>query len=265
MAGKFDPRQHPRGGDPRNSGRFSDRDLPEPAPIDGSDFQKELVDVLESASRLQELVPDAVLVGGSAAALYAGHRLSYDHDHIVNDLQDRYDVVLDALEREGDWVTNRTRPGKIILGSLGDIEAGVRQLIRKRPLECREATLPSGRTLRVPTAAETLRIKGFLCVKRNQVRDYLDVAALADRYGIDNAATVLARIDDYYADEQRGDEAVATQLARQLAAPAPADSTRTSELGTYKGLAAQWHDWKSVTRVLGHLAAAMLEQPPREE
>ena len=37
----------------------------------------ELVGVLESAARLQEVVPDAVLVGGSAAALWANHRFSY--------------------------------------------------------------------------------------------------------------------------------------------------------------------------------------------
>ena len=36
--------------------------------------QHDLADVLRSASRLQQLVPDAVLVGGSAAALHAGHR-----------------------------------------------------------------------------------------------------------------------------------------------------------------------------------------------
>jgi len=33
-----------------------------------------LMRVLRSAARLQELVPDTVLVGGSEAALYAGHR-----------------------------------------------------------------------------------------------------------------------------------------------------------------------------------------------
>ena len=39
--------------------------------------------VLASAARLQEVVPDAVLVGGSAAALHAGHRDSFDHDHVL--------------------------------------------------------------------------------------------------------------------------------------------------------------------------------------
>src|SRR5215467_1338783 len=85
-----------------------------------ADASPELLAVLESASRLQQLVPDAVLVGGSAAALYAGHRDSYDHGHVLADLRDRFDVVLEALESEGEWVTNRVVPGKVILGRLGD-------------------------------------------------------------------------------------------------------------------------------------------------
>lgn len=89
-------------------------------------------------------------------------------------------------------MTNRVVPGKTILGALGDIEAGVRQLIRGRPRETAEIVLPGGRPLRVPTAAETLRVKAFLIVGGNQTRDYLDVAALSSQYGIDRYATVAA-------------------------------------------------------------------------
>ena len=224
-----------------------------------ADASPELLAVLESASRLQELVPDAVLVGGSAAALYAGHRDSYDHDHVLSDLRDRFDVVLEALESEGEWVTNRVTPGRIILGQLGDIEAGVRQMIRTRPLETAQVTLPSGRTLRVPTAEETLRIKGFLIVRRNQTRDYLDVAALADRYGLRAAAGVLARIDDYYTDQHGGGRGIAAQLARQLADSRPKDASVTRQLGAYRNLAARWTDWGEVRSVAGGLAAEMLE------
>ncbi len=219
----------------------------------------DLLAVLESASRLQQMVPDAVLVGGSAAALYAGHRDSYDHDHVLVDLQDRFDVVLEALESEGDWATNRVVPGKIILGQLGDIEAGVRQMIRTRPLETTQVTLPSGRVLTVPTAEETLRIKGFLIVRRNQTRDYLDVAALSDRYGIHEAAGVLARIDDYYADQHGGGRGIAAQLARQLADPRPKDSSVTGQLDAYRNLTARWTDWGEVRSVCRQLAAEMLE------
>jgi hypothetical protein len=219
----------------------------------------DLLAVLESASRLQQMVRDAVLVGGSAAALYAGHRDSYDHDHVLADLRDRFDVVLEALESEGDWVTNRVVPGKVILGQLGDIEAGVRQMIRTRPLETTQVILPSGRVLTVPTAEETLRIKGFLIVRRNQTRDYLDVAALSDRYSIHEAAGVLARIDDYYADQHGGGRGVAAQLARQLADPRPKDSSVTGQLDAYRNLAARWTDWGEVRSVCRQLAAEMLE------
>ena len=220
----------------------------------------ELVRVLESAARLQEIVPDAVLVGGSAAALWANHRSSFDHDHVLQDLGAQFEAVLDAIEATDGWVTNRVTPGKIILGELGDIESGVRQLIRKRPLEVTEVTLPSGHVLRVPTPDETLRIKGFLIVRRNQVRDYLDVAALSDRYGISHSADVLGHIDDYYSD-QRGSEpeGVATQLARQLADPRPADARTLQQLGQYKDLDSRWTDWKNVTNVCRSVAVEMAQ------
>src|SRR5690625_4548543 len=130
--------------------------------MDRSEVEREpeLLAVLESAARLQQVVPDAVLVGGSAAAAYAHHRLSFDHDHVLPDLRERFDLVLEALESEDDWVTNRVRPGKIVLGRLGDIEAGVRQMIRRTPLEVTEIALPSGAQVRVPTLEETFRVKG---------------------------------------------------------------------------------------------------------
>jgi diaminopimelate decarboxylase len=224
------------------------------------EMSSELQAVLESAARLQEIVPDAVLVGGSAAALYARHRDSYDHDHVLADLRDRFDMVLEALESEGEWVTNRVRPGKIILGRLGDIEAGVRQMIRSRRLETANIPLPSGRTLRAPTAEETLRIKAFLIVRRNQTRDYLDVAALADRFGLAEAAAVLARIDDYYADQHASGRGVAAQVARQLADPRPADVSVTRQLDAYRNLAAQWRDWDQVRAVCRDVAALMIEE-----
>ena len=203
--------------------------------------------VLESAAQLQRIVPDSVLVGGSAAALWASHRDSTDHDHVLSDLADRFDLVLEAIEATEGWVTNRVAPGKIILGELGGIESGVRQMLRKVPLEVVEITLPSGEHVRVPSPDETLRIKGYLVVRRNQTRDYLDVTALAERFGRLHAAEVLARLDTYYAD-QRAPEAngVTTQLVRQLADPRPADAQTTTELAHYKGLEPRWTSWPSV-------------------
>ena len=73
-----------------------------------------------------------------------------------------------------------------------DIEAGVRQLIRRRPLEVVQVALPSGNSVRVPTFDEILRIKGYLIVRRNQTRDFLDVVALAAKMGVTAAATYLS-------------------------------------------------------------------------
>ncbi len=225
-----------------------------------SSASPDLVRVLESAARLQELVPDAVLVGGSAAALYAGHRDSYDHDHVLGDLAQRFDLVLEAVESTDGWVTNRVTPGKVVLGELGGIETGIRQLIRRRRLETRRVALPSGHDLTVPTADETLRVKGFLIVRRNQARDYLDVAALADRYGPDRAGRVLASIDDYYADQHVSGDGVASQLQIQLADPQPKDTSTTRQLARYKNLAPRWHDWGTVTAVCHQVAEFMLEE-----
>jgi hypothetical protein len=56
-----------------------------------------LEEVLQSAARLQEIVPDAVPVGGAAAALHAGHRESFDHRHLLTDLAERYAGVVEAV------------------------------------------------------------------------------------------------------------------------------------------------------------------------
>ncbi len=224
----------------------------------------DLTAVIRSAVRLQELVPEAVLVGGSAAALYAGHRDSFDHDHVVADLRERFDLVLEAIESEGEWVTNRVVPGKLILGRLGDIEAGVRQMIRRRPLETIDIEIPGAGRLRVPTAEETLRIKAFLIVRRNQTRDYLDTAALSSRYGLDPSARVLADIDSYYGDQHLqaspGEQrlGVASQLSRQLADPRPADPSVTGELDSYRNLTGEWTSWRHVREVCAELADAIL-------
>jgi hypothetical protein len=212
-----------------------------------------LEDVLEKAVQLQELVPGAVLVGGSAAALHAHHRESLAHDHVIGDMVERFDAILQNLEALGDWSTAKAQPGKIILGELGGIETGVRQLLRSRPLETTEIEV-RGKQLVLPTAAEILRIKAWLALSRNQTRDYLDIAALAESTGLDEAAVVLRGIDDYYADINTRPEAVATQLVRQLADPRPRDAEVTTQLASYKALERRWHDWSTVEAVLADLA-----------
>jgi hypothetical protein len=233
------------------------RGQPPSLPLD-EERERQFVALLESAAHLQRLVPGAVLVGGAAAILYADHRESSDHDHVVADLAERFEMVLEAIEKDDGWATNRVTPGKVILGNLDGIEAGVRQMIRKTPLEVAELELPSRAKVTVPTLEETLRIKAFLTVRRNQTRDYLDLAALSERLGVARTAEVLGGIDDYYADQHEGGDGVASQLVRQLSDPRPADLSVTKQLGSYRRLRRRWSDWGAVSGVLGEVARRML-------
>ncbi len=217
--------------------------------------------MLASAARLQEIVPDAVLVGGSAAALYAGHRESFAHDHVLTDLADRYAEVVEAVEGTDGWVTSvrASSPPLTLLESLDGVEAGLRQLRRTRPLEVEEIAV-GDRALRVPTLEEILRVKAYLVVQRNQVRDYLDVVALADRLGRDGAVPILCGIDDYYADRSGEPDSVLTVVVQRLSEPAPRDVRVTRQLPSYKGLVERWQDWDAVVEDCRALADAVVER-----
>lgn len=224
------------------------------------DREVALEDVLQSAAQLQHLVPDAVLVGGTAAALHARHRESFDHDHVLRDLAQRYAEVLEAVEASEGWVTSvrASSPPLTILGSLSGIEAGLRQLRRTRPLEVEVHDLPGEESVRVPTLPEMLRVKAFLVVQRNATRDYLDTVALADRLGLEPATQVLAGIDEYYADRSHNDGSVLTALVMRLADPSPRDVRVTTQLASYKALDPRWHRWESVVAACQQLADQLL-------
>jgi len=143
------------------------------------------------------------------------------------------------------------------MGSLDGAEAGLRQLRRRRPLETCRVEVGDGAIVVAPTADEALRVKAFLVVQRNYVRDYLDVVALAEHLDLERAIGVLQVIDDYYSD--RSDEwgSVLTALVSALAEPAPRDTDVIGELSRYKGLKPRYHDWGSVVEVCQRLALAL--------
>ncbi|MFO7683690.1 MAG: hypothetical protein R6X34_26970 [Chloroflexota bacterium] len=208
--------------------------------------------VLAAAAHLQRIFPDAVLVGGSASALYAQHRLSTDADHVLTDLRTRFDRALADLEAVAGWKTARiTRPVQI-LGSLDGIETGVRQLIREEPLETTQIEY-RGEKITIPTKAEILRIKGALILKRNATRDYLDFVALHDRMGDKETIKALRPFDRLY--PQPNDESALLQLQIQLAQPLPYDLEELN-LAEYKNLDPRWCDWQNVQDAC--VACAML-------
>ena len=193
--------------------------------------------------------------------MYAGHRDSYDHDHDLANLMERYDAVVEAAESTDGWATSvrASSPPMTLMGSIGGIEAGLRQLRRKVPLETTRVTLPGGDEVTVPTLAEALRVKAYVVVQRNQVRDYLDVVALADRLGIHDSARVLCQLDEYYQDRSGEDDSVVTALVQRLAEPNPRDSKVTRQLDRYKGLLPRWQEWAAVTAMCNTLAREILQ------
>lgn len=211
--------------------------------------------LLASAAHLQRILPEAVLVGGTAAATYAHHRVSVDHDHTLDDLKARFDNVLAALESVAGWRTARVRRPVLILGSLDGIETGVRQLIRETPLET-ETVDVDGVALTVPTRAEMLRIKAVLIVRRNATRDYLDFVAMSDLMGLDATLAALTDFDRLY--PQQNEQSAKQQLQIQLANPLPYDLDETN-LHEYKCLKPEYQDWRDVAEKCRAIANRLWE------
>ena len=212
--------------------------------------------VLSAAARLQSILPEAVLVGGTASAIHAEHRFSRDADPVLTDLRARFDEVLAQLESVAGWKTARVQRPVQILGSLDGIDTGIRQLVRDEPLETAVVDYHGAR-ITVPTQGEILRIKGVLILKRNATRDYLDFVALADHMGDDATANSLSRFDRLY--EQPNGESALQQLQVQLANALPYDLEET-ELSEYKSLDPRWHDWQSVKAACAHIATVIFDR-----
>lgn len=192
--------------------------------------------------------------------MHARHRRSFDHDHVLIDLAERYAAVLEAVEVSEGWATSvrASSPPLTLLGSLDGVEAGLRQLRRSKPLEVERVDLSGEDAVVVPTLPEMLRVKAYLVVQRNATRDYLDTVALADRLGAAPSVEVLTHIDDYYADRSDTRGSVLTGLVQRLAEPAPKDARVTTELSAYRGLDPAWHDWATVLEACRGLADGLL-------
>lgn len=221
--------------------------------FDNDKFQE----LLDSAAEFQECVPNAVMVGGTAAILYAGHRMSYDHDHVLNDLISRYDQVRDALLFSGEWISPRraSRKPMTLMGKFKGYSAGVRQLRRSVPLEVCEFDLISGKTLMIPTLYEMIRIKAFLVVDREFSRDYLDLAVLFTQAGIQGSLEALKDFGAYYEDIYSPVGDVETDLCAKLLNPSPIMSDTAvggqwSEFIKVNQVSGLWSDWNNVESVL---------------
>ena len=201
--------------------------------------------LLAAERHVQELVPGTVLVGGTAAALHAGHRRSHDGDHVLTDLRDRFDDILETLETVAGWKTARVRRPVLVLEGLDGISTGIRQLRRTEPLE---VEIVEG--LRIPTLPEMARIKAWLLATRNTVRDYLDLVVLLERLGDEEAVSALASLDTLYPQPKAS---VTAEVIERLASSAPADLPEV-ELSSYRGLVSPWNRWEHVQERGRHFA-----------
>jgi hypothetical protein len=194
--------------------------------------------LLAAERHIQHLVPGAILVGGTAAAIHAEHRVSMDADHVVEDLRGRFDEVIATLEAVAGWQTERVQRPVLILGQLDGILTGIRQLRRNRPLETTEVA-----GLRVPTVAEMARIKAWLLVTRHTVRDYLDTVVLLERLGEAGVRAAMRPFDEIY--RQPSGTSPLSEVAERLAGATPRDLADI-DLRQYRGLRAPWNDWDHV-------------------
>lgn len=138
------------------------------------------------------------------------------------------------------------------------ILTGVRQLRRTRPLETEEVA-----GLRVPTLAEMARIKAWLLVIRNTVRDYLDTVVLCERLGEPGVVEAMRSFDAIY--RQPTPTSPLAEVVERLAAAAPTDAAEV-DLRRYRALRTPWTDWTHVAARGRHwaqvIARVVLEANP---
>jgi hypothetical protein len=210
--------------------------------------------VVSNIARINAILPDAIVVGGTASAIYAEHRTSNDTDFVVNNLKDKFDEILKTLESVSGWKTNRIKPPVLILGNFKGIETGIRQLKRTAPLETKTMEY-KGQKLTIPTEPEILRIKAFLIISRNAARDYIDFAALSDHIGFEKTKDALKDFDKIY--PQENNASALMQLLIQLSNPLPYD-LKESDLAKYKNLDKKWHDWNNVKNFCKTISANIM-------
>lgn len=219
----------------------------------GHDPNPDFEAVVAEGGALQAHLPwlRLICVGGTAAALHAGHRYSTDADHVGLDVSDQFEEMKVALTDWEGWKTRRVRRPVSILGERHGIRLGVGQQRRRFPLDATKVN-----DLWIPTAEETLRIKAWMLTERGAMRDFLDVAALADLLGAARASDALAPLSDLY--DPVGTE-TATMRFAQAAMGRPQDED-VVDLRAYRGLAARYQDIEYVVRRVREIAASAMER-----
>jgi len=211
--------------------------------------------VIRNIVKINNIFPDATLVGGTAVSLYARHRISLDTDFVMQDLKQNFNKVLNTLEKLPGWKTSRILRPILILGSYDGVLTGIRQLRREVPLQTTVINY-NGLEIKLPTKAELLRIKGFLAITRNISRDYLDFVAIYELLSVDEVINALKLFDEIYTIEDN--KSALKELINHLSNPLPAD-LKTNELTHYKHLDKKWHYWDTVKNHCQNIAKQLMD------
>jgi len=217
-------------------------------------YPKNLDKVIDASIEVQKIIPNAIPTGGTVAAFYAGHRMSYDVDHLMSNLVEEIEDIDLALSKIPGWKVNKKR-NAIILGKIGSIEVGFRQMFRDKPIETVTIKTPKGDWI-IPTLEEITRFKAILCCKRGGYRDYMDFAALAEKIGDDGkVVSILMEVANLHSNE--GDD-IMLEMAKALSDPNPEDMSKVGD--SYKEVSKDW-SWgkiKSICEKYGKLISVKL-------
>lgn len=213
--------------------------VPHSLPETASAEEKQLWQKTLAAGVMAQSLVGGIAVGGTACAIYAGHRLSVDTDHLLMDLRGHFDEVLEKLSESPEWKTARLKRPVLILGSINDCEVGFRQSQRTLSIETVSVQTPYG-NLVIPTLDELIGMKAYLSYQRRTVRDFLDFAVLTTCTSETEVLDSLLRLDKRYGELQTG--SVGLEVSRTLVNPDPVDMEHT-DLSRYKALAPEWMEW----------------------
>lgn len=220
------------------------------------DEQKEWNEIIIAGIKAQELIEGSIVVGGTAAALYAEHRISRDTDHLLMSLKENFDEVLEKLSQSPEWKLARTKKPVLILGSINEVEVGFRQSKRTKQIETTEIETDYGKIV-VPTLDELIGMKAYLAYSRNATRDYLDFAALSECMTEREVLDSLLKLDERYGDLQTG--SVGLEVAKALTEAEPFDLDAIG-LSKYKTLASGWQNWSKIEETCNRFGVLLGEK-----
>jgi hypothetical protein len=208
-------------------------------------------DLINISIRTQKLIEGAIPTGGLVASFYAKHRSSYDADHLLLKMTEEVDEIIHQLSSQKDWKPKFTKD-VCILGKLDGIEIGLRQMFRKKPIKTQIIKTQNGNWI-IPTIEEITSFKAILTSKRNNVRDYLDFAALAETIGnFDSVMQILLNLNEGYQEDWT------LAVAKSLSDPYPVDLDSV-DLSNYKNLDKKWQNWNSIVKICQHYGTVLTQ------